>query len=90
VKSIHWAPLKIVQNVQTVQIVQAVQIVGSLDFHVGNMANAISTTKPFQTTKHTKATKGLDNHDFRLRVLRAFVVKTLFNLSTGNPKKPNG
>jgi len=54
------------------------------------MANAISTTKPFQTTKHTKATKGLDNHDFRLRVLRAFVVKTLFNLSTGNLKKPNG
>jgi len=37
-----------------------------------------------------KVTKGLDNHDFKLRVLRAFVVETLFSiLPTGNPEKPN-
>jgi hypothetical protein len=53
------------------------------------MANAVSTTKPFQTTKHTKATKGSDKHDFKLRVLRAFVVETLFTIfPTGNPEKP--
>jgi len=45
---------------------------------LGHMANAVSTTKPFQTTKLTKGTKGSDNHDFKLRVLRAFVVKTVF------------
>jgi hypothetical protein len=90
VKSIHGAPLSSVQIVQTVQYAQAVQIVFALDFHVGNMANAISTTKPVPTTKHTKATKGLDNYDFKLRVLRAFVVETLSNiLSTGNPEKLN-
>jgi hypothetical protein len=54
------------------------------------MANAVSTTKPFQTTKLTKGTKGSGNHDFKLRVLRAFVVETLFSiLPTGNPEKPN-
>jgi hypothetical protein len=42
------------------------------------MANVVSTTKPFQTTKLTKGTKGSDNHDFKLHVLRAFVVKTVF------------
>jgi hypothetical protein len=42
------------------------------------MTNAVSTTKPFQTTKLTKGTKGSDNHDFKLRVLRAFVVKSVF------------
>jgi hypothetical protein len=53
------------------------------------MANAISMTRPFQTTKHTKATKGSGNHDFKLRVLRAFVVETLFAiLPTGNPEEP--
>jgi hypothetical protein len=54
------------------------------------MANAISMTKPFQTTKHTKATKGSDNSDFKLRVLRAFVVETRFAiLPIGNPEEPN-
>ena len=63
---------------------------GSSDSHVGNMANAVSTTKPFQTTKLTKGTKGSGNHDFKLRVFRAFVVETLFSiLPTGNPEKPN-
>jgi len=53
------------------------------------MANATSMTKPFQTTKHMKVTKGSDNHDFKLRVLRAFVVKTLSAiLPTGNPEEP--
>jgi len=53
------------------------------------MANAVSTTKPFQTTKLTKGTKGSDNHDFKLRVLRSFVVEILFSiLPTGNPGKP--
>jgi len=53
------------------------------------MANVDSTTKAFQTTKLTKGTKGSDNHDFKLRVLRAFVVENLFSiLPTGNPEKP--
>jgi hypothetical protein len=58
------------------------------------MVNAVSTTKAFQTTKHTKATKGSDNHGFKLRVpfdlaqgmLRAFVVETLSTIfPTGLP-----
>jgi hypothetical protein len=50
------------------------------------MVNAVSTTKAFQTTKHTKVTKGSDNHGFKLRVLRAFVVETLSTIfSTGFP-----
>jgi hypothetical protein len=62
---------------------------GSSGFHVGNMANAVSTTRPFQTTKLTKGTKDSENHDSKLRVLRAFVVETLFNiLPTGNPENP--
>jgi hypothetical protein len=35
-------------------------------------------TKDYLTTKLTKDTKGSDNHDFKLRDLRAFVVKTVF------------
>jgi hypothetical protein len=31
------------------------------------------------TTKITKDTKGSDNHSFKLRVLRAFVVKSVFS-----------
>jgi hypothetical protein len=54
-----------------------------------NPPSIVSTTKPFQTTKLTKGTKGSGNHDFKLRVLRAFVVETLFSiLQTGNPEKP--
>ena len=34
--------------------------------------------RPFLTTKHTKATKGSDNHDFKLRVLRASFENTPF------------
>jgi hypothetical protein len=34
--------------------------------------------KDFLTTKLTKAAKDSDNNDFKLRVLRAFVVKSVF------------
>ena len=37
-----------------------------------------NSPRPFLTTKHTKATKGSDNHDFKLRVLRASFENTPF------------
>jgi hypothetical protein len=37
----------------------------------------------------TKGTKGSESHDFKLRVLRAFVVETLFrDLPTRDPEEP--
>jgi hypothetical protein len=54
------------------------------------MVNAVSTTKPFLTTKLTKGTKVSDSHDFNFRVLRAFVVEALFRVSpTGDPEEPD-
>ena len=69
------------------------EIGASADFLVGNMVNAVSKTKTFQTTKLPKGTKGSDNHNFKLRVpfdlaqgmLRASFENTRLGMRTKRP-----